>query len=152
MSCFTGDIIDNEILFDCYITKATGKNHDLDKLPRYRALLDTGAQSTCITKKAADKLGLAQGEWDYINGIGGIMPCAKSIIDLTIPSGKMVRIENTNGKIIEKRLSTPEDLFCSVNVWVLESASFDFDVLLGMDIITQCHFQIHTNGTFTLCI
>ncbi len=152
MSCFTGDIIDNEILFDCYITKATGKNHDLDKLPRYRALLDTGAQSTCITKKAADTLGLAQGEWDYINGIGGIMPCAKSIIDLTIPSGKMVRIENANGKIIEKRLSTPEDLFLSVNVWVLESASFDFDVLLGMDIITQCHFQIHIGGTFTLCI
>ncbi|MGU9963403.1 MAG: retropepsin-like aspartic protease [Candidatus Halichondribacter symbioticus] len=150
MACFTGEIIDNQILFTCSITKATGEKHDLNALSHYGTLLDTGAQETSITRKIADELGLISSGWHNVFGVGGAVRCERCMIDLTIPIAKMARVQGDDGKIIKKQVSGL--FFNSVNVSILEETHFNFDVLLGMDIITQCNFQIHSENLFTLCI
>ncbi len=155
MPCFTGNIVNNQIIFDCSIAKATGEKinqPDLNKLTLYKTLLDTGAQETSITRKVVNDLGLVPSGWHNVFGVGGAMQCERCVIDLTIPIAKMARVQGDDGKIIEKQVSVSGLLFDSVNVSILEETHFNFDVLLGMNIITQCNFQIHSENLFTLCI
>ncbi len=109
----------------------------------FTALLDTGAQVTAISKRAADKLGLRPIGKVPIQGVGGLSYHNNYFfqVAMVIPIG-----EQNAGKIelavhiFHKPIEGVE----------LNIAGDQFDVLLGMDIISNCSLAIEGNGTFSL--
>ena len=115
---------------------------------RYKALIDTGAQSTCITKSMADSIGLiSKGKSKMTSATEQTSSVNKYYIDLFIPlsirqptvkSGQPGFIENINLKG-----------YPNLPVQEITIKPLNFDVLLGMDILSQCTL-ILTHGEYIL--
>jgi hypothetical protein len=90
-----------------------------------RALWDTGATGSVISKKIASSLKLFPIGISQVTGINGIMESKKYVVDIFLPNN--VRI---------------------LDVMVTECDSEYWDILIGMDIIGLCDFCItHSDGT-----
>ncbi len=107
--------------------------HSIDKgkvLP-FRSVVDTGATTTCITKRAADALGMSSRGRAYASGgaQGGVSLVNVYSVRLIIYAIDFVR---------EMR--------------VLEMGQRQtYDVILGMDVLSLGTFKFE-NNMFTLCI
>ena len=155
MPCFTSQSINGQILFVCNVVKPLAEGEafpDLGTLKGYTALLDTGAQATCIRKNIVDDLGLQPSGWSQMVGVGGVVDCEKYMVDLTIAITETQPVLDKSGKITNQQLSTIGKGFPNINASLLSGDNFNFDVLIGMDVIQQCHLTIHTGNQFTLCI
>jgi hypothetical protein len=88
------------------------------------ALLDTGASGSCLSTGLARRLGLRSVEKCYVSGVGGIHPSYVYMTDIILPN--QVTIAN------------------------IRSTEFidngQFDVIIGMDIITLGDLAITNHG------
>lgn len=108
----------------------------------FKALIDTGAQSTCITSVAAEKVGLVPIGKVPIRGVSG----------LQYHNNYLFKVGFAFGTIHEQR----ELREASVHVFVrpiegaeLNVGSTSFDVLLGMDVIGLGSLKIDGDGSFS---
>jgi len=92
-----------------------------------KALWDTGATSSSITKAIADKLGLQPTGIEKVRHAGGTSNAYTYIINLELPN----RVGIVGLRVIEL---TPQD---------------DFDVIVGMDVIAQGAFAITDKNSKT---
>ncbi len=96
-----------------------------------RAIWDTGATGTVITKKVIDALNLVPTGITIVNGVGGQHQAKTYVVDILLPNKVLVP-----------------------NVNVLEGSGESFDVLIGMDIIQTGDMAIsNANGKtkFSFC-
>ena len=137
MPCFTGQITNKQIILECWVDDPVGMQDQRLDRKAFTALLDTGAQHTCISQKVVDELALSPAGDAPIQGVGGEIVVSKYMIAVAIPI--------TDDQHTLARRITP--LKAS-----LLTADFGADVLLGMDVIPSLHFSIHTGDHFTICI
>lgn len=116
------DGIAEAIITNAIVMPATELNEG-DPLPAYQytdnAAWDTGAQFTLISPRMVDKLKLAPYREGDITGIGGDQTAKTYLIHLGLPNGIIVH---------------DVEVYCS--------DIDDYDVLIGMDIITLTDFCI----------
>lgn len=105
------------------------------------ALIDTGAQGTCITQNAASKRGLEPSGILPIQGIGG--PKLHSVYIFKVGFLDLqeteLGLQTPNFYIVEREI-TGAEFDCGVNA--------NFDVLLGMDILSIVTLTISNTGKF----
>ena len=111
---------------------------------RCRALLDTGAQTTGISQKVVDALGLVSDGWATVAGAHGEPKETPTFtVDIHLPISEMVdspdgAMQNTFSRGIG-----------SMEVTLLGLNNAGFDVLLGMDFLSSFHITVF-NGTFII--
>ena len=146
MPCFTAEISNNQICFNCSAHKPgedeSGAGHS------FIGLLDTGAQKTGITQKVVDAVGLSPVSWGSVTGVSGVVETPIYLLDIGIAVSEHSR--HTDGSIIESVFGKG---FRSRQVSLLDfGENSAFDILIGMDVITECHLTIHSQNLYTLCI
>lgn len=87
---------------------------------RIKALWDTGASTSSISGAFADRVGIPALDFTRIHGAGGVHDSRVFRVDLTIP-GTQVHV---------------------TDVQATEFVAHDFDMLIGMDIITLGDFSV----------
>ena len=95
-----------------------------------KALWDTGASSTCVSKEAAEAFHLKYLGESYVKTAGGPKPCKRYLTKITLPNNVAV-----------------ED----VEVYAVDINDQGVDALIGMDIITSGDFAITNYGGKTVC-
>jgi len=108
----------------------------------FNALIDTGAQSTCITSDAAEKVGLIPIGKVPIRGVSGLQYHNNYLFKVGFAFGKV-----TNRKEIKAARVNIFDT--PIQGAELNLGSSNFDVLLGMDIIGQGSLKIDGDGSFS---
>jgi hypothetical protein len=108
----------------------------------FKALVDTGAQGTCITSAAAEKVGLAPIGKVQIRGVGGLSFHNNYLFRVGFAfggagEGREVRLGSLH--IVDEPIQGAE----------LNIRNSDFDVLLGMDIISIGSLKIDGDGSFS---
>lgn len=122
--------ISNRIITDCGICQAYIPNTNGTHPPvkTYKALWDTGATKSSISSKIASDLGLQ--------------------------SYKFAKVHHAKGQdmtnVYKVNLILPNHIGFSC-ISVLEGNLFGFDILIGMDIITQGDFVITNRDNKTVC-
>ncbi len=161
MPCFTAHIdASGQLLANVWVTdSAKGEDalnpiladFDPEKLDahdvRYcRAILDTGANRSCITERLAESLNL------NIYGVEGMASVSESTeanlyrVNVHVPfSGKT---KNLGDKIVQE-ISVSN--WMDVRVLGIPGIEESFDVLLGIDFIRQGALHV-SGGHFTFCI
>lgn len=121
------DTRQDAIITDCYVVMPTGVT-DADGNRRYckleNAAWGTGATNTVITPEIVTALGLKPSEKHAVSTLNGIINVNTHLIDLCFENGY---------KIANLRVFSGEDY-----------SEFDYDVLIGMDVITQGDFLVST--------
>jgi hypothetical protein len=115
----------------------------------FRALIDTGATGTCITRAAADRMGLSPIGKIEIQGVSGTKEHNNYLFHIgsTTPVPGVLPIANPLGEV-----QVPLQLH--LNSTPIQGAEFDagkggFDVLLGMDVICTGSLKVEGDGTFS---
>lgn len=138
-SRFNGKIINNRILIDVIISK----NTDVYQGEKFIALIDTGATRTIIKPSIATMLNvLYEGKLKIKTATAHINVGRLYETFLFIPVNENVNFNNKNASSQFTRydLSTPAVL----------DEQHGFDVLIGMDIISQSLLIINGNQ-YTIC-
>jgi len=110
----------------------------------FRALIDTGAQSTCITSSAAAKVGLVPVGKVPIQGVSGLQYHNNYLFKVgfafgTVDESKTVQTAKVH--VFAKPIEGAE----------LNFSNSKFDVLLGMDVICMGSLKIDGDGSFSFC-
>ena len=145
MPCFTSAVVSGQILMNVLIAAPGGDENvpvAVDDENAFRALVDTGATVSCISKRAAQKAGVKPLSKVRIQTAGGAVRLNTYCVDLHIPVG--VGVTKKKEQIFNVRNF--------VNKQVSEVlAPGPFDVILGMDVITAGS-GLHVSGnSFTFC-
>ena len=123
MATFVGRVKNSEIIFSVLVSVAGTDEHR-----EYSALLDTGAHMSMITNKVAQEVGLESSGQISVGPISGIpVQCEQYMVRLDIPIGD-----------IENRVLRGKDVHAAEIPFQPDS----FDVLLGMDFITEFHITM----------
>jgi predicted aspartyl protease len=93
-----------------------------------QALWDTGANHSCVSARLAQRLGLINVDAFKVVGVAGVFRSFVHLIDVVLPNAVSIR----NVKVTE---------FIDDN---------DFDVIIGMDIITCGDFAVSNYGRETV--
>ena len=113
--------------------------NEKDRRPRsypFRALIDTGAQRTCISKRAVDALQLLLTSKAQMISASGTHEANLYRAGILIPIDDHIPVTEQSG---ESKYQINLSLFGKHNMLVSEfSAPENFDVLLGMDILARC--------------
>lgn len=120
---------------------ATGDDFDLHV---FKALIDTGAQATCITSNAAAKVGLLPIGKVPIRGVSGLQYHNNYLFKVGFAFGAVDEqnaLRAANVHVFDKLIEGAE----------LNFSSSQFDVLLGMDIISSGSLKIEGDGTYSFC-
>ena len=127
------------------VEEAKKGNYDTLDTKRYKALVDTGAQGTCITKRVADELGLKPSGKMPVVGVSGKSYHNYYLFHvgfIITYSGKT----KSGQDAIETNLNINNRIIAGAELIVPDSG---FDVLLGMDILSVGSLAIEGNGTFS---
>ena len=120
------------IITDCFIVMpvdVTDENGDRRFCKIENALWDTGATNTVISPEIVEILGLKQTGKSSISAYGGIVETCTYKIDLCFENGYKIQ-----------------------NLEVMSGDYSDYDVLIGMDVITQGDLLISTvEGKTSFC-
>jgi len=93
-----------------------------------KALWDTGANRSCVSVNTARRLGLLKVDTSDTVGVGGVFSSFVHLVDIILPN--MISVRNVRGtEFIDEG---------------------DFDVIIGMDIITCGDFAVSNYGGKTL--
>lgn len=122
------------------LTSAT-KNSAVE-IRTYIALVDTGADVTCISRQIADDVGLVlRGKIDMASALT-VEPANYYLADIALPFG-----DPGSGAAIQTLISK------SIEVLEFQSNSTDYQVLLGRDIISKGLFIMSSyDKRFTICM
>lgn len=151
MPCIWGKHNQSQVFVNVAIFEAgivdhlsTSRIGDDFRLHVFTALIDTGAQSTCITSSAAEKVGLIPVGKVPIRGVSGLQYHNNYIFKVGFALGTFDRNSRTgdaNVHIFVKPIEGAE----------LNFSSSKFDVLLGMDIISMGSLKVDGDGSFSFC-
>jgi hypothetical protein len=135
------DVVIAEDAFADRLFAADGSNPQTP-LHVYRGLIDTGAQSTCISRKVVEELQLAPIGRIPIRGVSGIRDhnfyLFRVGFEFEAPS-RQPGVKQVTVHIVESPITAVE----------LGAEDGDFDVLLGMDIIGLGSLKIDGDGSFS---
>ena len=102
----------------------------------FQALIDTGAQSTCISTNVVNKLKLQPESKIMMQGATTTAPANRYVVGLFIPIEKATPVSVKEGKV---NYQTQLSLFGSSKTLVTEfNAPDNFDVIIGMDMLSEC--------------
>ena len=108
----------------------------------FLALVDTGATSTGITKAVVKQVGLSQIGQSPVRSVSGVQTHNRYRFQIGLPSGISINKDGTG--ILRTFYMIYRDI---------EGIEFfdhdDFDVLLGMDILSIGSLKVEGNGTFS---
>lgn len=113
-----------------------------------RALIDTGASRTCIAQECADELGLISIGKAIINTASGDCEVHNYKIDLAIPvtTAILQPIEKEDGQRSMESVVIGETHWAhaqhTINSIPAVEKDRGFDVILGMDILSQMHITM----------
>ena len=143
MPCFTAAIINNHPLMRVFVTPFLEESESsiaLKSQHAHRALLDTGATASCVSRKVIDMLDLQPMGRRKVFTAGGTVRANLFAVNLHIPIGE----ETAEGVSVNFRNFS--------RVEVMETPEHpDFSVIIGMDII-QGGRSLHISGEhFTFC-
>ncbi|MCY4158102.1 MAG: retroviral-like aspartic protease family protein [Bacteroidetes bacterium] len=128
MPPFLAEIENNQAI----IKAAVGRPGSLNNMQGYDALLDTGAQSTLVSQKVVDELGFIPIGSDSIRTVeGNIVTTKKYHINVGI------LVQFGSNDIVGTGFT--------INVASLPFQPANFDVLLGMDLISRFHMTFWGN-------
>lgn len=114
----------------------------------YKALVDTGATNTCISPKVAENVGLLpQGKKPLTSATQQQVNVNVYDVALHIVIEKIVPVAPKGG--MNKQRSQFSVLSSRLQVTEFAQPA-NFDVLLGMDVLSECVLFI-SGGQFTLC-
>ena len=124
------------------------KSHHVPNVRMFRALIDTGAMSTCITKNTAAAVGLSPIGKALIQGVSGPQYHNNYLF--------YVGFTITPPQSVPPPSGTPVTVVLQMIDKPIQGAEFDsgtggFDVLLGMDVISTGSLKIEGNGGFSWC-
>ena len=154
MPCIWGEHDNSNIFLDVTIVPAIStmptipvayNSQMMQSLPRFRALLDTGAQSTCITRVAATKMGLPSAGTCPIHGVSGTQDHNSYLFQVGLFLD-MSFIESDGNLISRGMLSILNKKIRGAEFSAMDG---EFDVLLGMDVISTGSLKVEGNGTFS---
>ncbi len=109
----------------------------------FKALLDTGAQSTCITGSVAKQTGLKPIGKVSVRGVSGIENHNNYLFKIGFPLGVVL---SGDGKRLPRGISILEKDIQGVE---FNSNADNFAVLLGMDVLSIGSLKVEGNGTFS---
>lgn len=113
------------------------------KVPQVRALIDTGASRTCLTREVAQAAGLSiVGKQDMISA-SETTAVNTYLFSLGIP---VVHEVDPTG-----RAKGSLAVFPSIEGMEFNAVNAGFGVLLGMDVLSKCSFKMDFDGHFSLC-
>jgi hypothetical protein len=136
----------NVAVFDAGVVEriSTSSVGDDFNLHIFSALLDTGAQSTCITRSAAERVGLMPIGKVPIRGVSGLQYHNNYLFKVGFAFGTVAEthgVHDPKVHVFAKPIEGAE----------LNFSSSKFDVLLGMDIISMGSLKIDGDGSFSFC-
>ncbi|WP_424947549.1 hypothetical protein [Candidatus Spongiihabitans sp.] len=113
-------------------------------IPRFKALLDTGAQKTGITSAAAAKMSLSPSGMVRVHGVAGEQKHNEYLFRVGLFLDGAIKV------IDDKSLLSSPLSFLNKDIEGVEfNSSGGFDVLLGMDVISTGSLKVEGNGTFS---
>jgi len=141
MPFFEGEIVEGQPIINVAITLPNAIESDWDENV-FRALVDTGATITAISSEVARKLNLVSIGREEIQGVTGVETVPVHRIALHIP---ITELHPTKTQVFAHEYWKHISPISAMEIL----GSENFDVLLGMDILSHCHFTVF-NGKFTL--
>ncbi|MGE0408319.1 MAG: aspartyl protease family protein [Amphiplicatus sp.] len=99
-----------------------------------RALVDTGATSSSITPEAVRRIGLKRGGRRFVNTAGGMRRAPFYVFRI--------------GPLHENGAGAPYVLDEPIAGGEFTLGGFNYDILLGMDVISRGDLTIRRNGTY----
>lgn len=141
MPFFEGEIVEGQPIISVAITLPNETGSDWGE-NMFRALVDTGATITAISSKVARKLNLVSIGRGELQGVTGAGTVPVHRIALHIP---ITELHPTKTQVFAHEYWKHMAPISAVEIL----GSENFDVLLGMDILSHCHFTVF-NGKFTL--
>lgn len=117
-----------------------GRDYQWQHVATDKAIWDTGAVGTAITKEMADRLGAVVTEWHNVGSTGGNMTAGVTMVNLKIgdivfPMMRVDVIDLTEREREAERLGIP---YHHPDVWI------------GMDVIAQGRFEVDSTGDETV--
>ena len=102
------------------------ENPDVPYFHTANAVWDTGAELTIIKHSIVERLHLQPAEKSAVEGIGGVLESNIYQVHIGLPNGDLIR---------------------DVEVMEMPDETIDYDVIIGMDIISECDVAItHRHG------
>lgn len=114
-----------ELITDCQVGNNLDKDAKDPETKSYKALLDTGATDSGITKKVAEECGLIATDKAMVQFPSGMQECDVYLVDIYLPEN--VLISRVRASEIEPQESLENE---------------PLDVLIGMDILSQGDFAM----------
>ena len=141
MPCFTLPISEKGQLIITALVGDAGDGAEIKRLHQCHAMLDTGANASCVSNRLADKMQLTvRGKKEYAS-VSQMAAADLYRVNINIP------FPPTPG---EHKESVTFRYWNNVEVFGIPGVDQSFDVLLGMDLI--CHGALHVSGgQFTFC-
>ena len=134
MPAFVGTIQDNQLIIKVLVSKLHVSSAPAPDQKSFTALLDTGATITSVSQQVVDALGIQPVSWKEIVGVHGSEATPTYAIGLHIPVAEHgVTPEGAPVVSVFGRSKTP------LEVALLKFVPTSFDVLLGMDVLRECH-------------
>ena len=129
MPCLSGNITHHhQIIIDAELRKLGATN-----MQPFRALIDTGANCSCISKDVIDALGL--------------MPIGK------VPMRSASHLIEADQYIVDLGVVLTGHTLEHSGMIVIECAQIDeYEVILGMDVIMAGSLQVTFDGRFVFCL
>ncbi len=152
MPSFKSTIKDHQCIIDVIVQAPVDKSSSLDfqtlQKNSFRALVDTGAQKTCISKKLASQLSLLSKGKTSMQSASNIVSVNNCHVDLYIPIRKAIPLINED-KIVEEQQELSLKRHHKLFVSEMPMTTDLFDLLLGMDVLTECTL-IFTHGEYVI--
>jgi hypothetical protein len=111
----------------------------------YRALLDTGAQRTCLSRDVISKENLQHHGKRPIQNVHGVERHYLYWVTTGFVCERVERVFDPVGEKTYFGLAEPlEVIDIANNYW--------FDAIVGMDLIAKCDFRLERDGNFALTV
>ena len=138
MPTFLGRIVNRQMILVAHVSDI---GDDLNQeMPAFHALIDTGAQSSAISKNVVDQLNLQPSGWTTIVGVHGPEDVQVYTVRIGIPI--------TENIVDSSGVSTPHTITRSrgrIEASLMGFQDPNFDVLLGMDVLAGFHLNIYAD-------
>lgn len=134
MPTFRGTIVDRQVLLTVHVAQPSADPEQGAEVVPFRALLDTGATITSVSRKVVDAIRLAPASWLPLTGIHGTVDTPTYIVNITEP------VPSPAGET-----SHTFSRGANMEVALLNIQPENFDVLLGMDLLESFHLTIHAD-------